>query len=115
MLFPEGQLECERYEQMDKGVELYNQHDDLLAFVPYYNLHAIIDDEHATDDSSEPSVMLITEPKNGSQSGGKNSVSQPSTRISKFGPMATTCTRTRLKKSTSIGSAAIEGSCANSE
>jgi hypothetical protein len=57
VLFPEGQLECVRYEQQDEGVELYDGDGDFVAFVPYENLHAIIDEEQASEDSSEPSVM----------------------------------------------------------
>ena len=57
VLFPEGQLECDRYEQTDQGIELYSSNDAFVAFVPYENLHAVIDEEHASDDSSEPSVM----------------------------------------------------------
>ena len=57
VLFPEGQLECARYDQTDTGVQLYDEADDFIAFGPYENLHAVIDEEQATEDSSEPSVM----------------------------------------------------------
>ncbi|MFB6129284.1 MAG: hypothetical protein ABEJ28_00490 [Salinigranum sp.] len=57
VLFPEGQLECVRYDQTERGVQLYDKDDDFIAFVPYTNLHAIIDEDQATEESSEPSVM----------------------------------------------------------
>lgn len=52
-ILPEGELECDRYEREDDGVSLYNEEGDLLAFVPYANLHAILNDEtYATDERS---------------------------------------------------------------
>ncbi len=56
VLFPEGQLECARYERTDYGVEMYDEDGQFVAFVPYENLHALID-ENATEDTDEPSVM----------------------------------------------------------
>lgn len=55
VILPEGELECDRYEREDRGVSLYNQEDDLIAFVPYNNLHAILNDE--TYDTDERSIM----------------------------------------------------------
>lgn len=53
VILPEGELECDRYEREDQGVSLYNDEGDLLAFVPYANLHAILNDEaHDTDERS---------------------------------------------------------------
>ena len=45
VILPEGELECDHYERDDNGVMLYNESDEALAFVPYSNLHAIIDDD----------------------------------------------------------------------
>ena len=56
VLFPEGQLECERYERTDHGVDLYDD-EGKVAFVPYENLHAIIDEAGFDDDEIEPSVI----------------------------------------------------------
>jgi hypothetical protein len=56
VLFPEGQLECERYERTDHGVDLYDDKGK-VAFVPYENLHAIIDEAGFDDDETEPSVI----------------------------------------------------------
>ena len=39
----------------DRGVELYDADDELLAFVPYQNLEAILTE--GAYDSDEPSVM----------------------------------------------------------
>jgi hypothetical protein len=57
-LFPEGQIECERYEREDDGVVLYSAADEFLAFVPYESLHAIInEDVEPSDQPDERSVM----------------------------------------------------------
>lgn len=57
-LFPEGQLECARYEEADHGVTLYSSDDEFLAFIPYESLHAIINEDAETDDvPDERSVM----------------------------------------------------------
>ena len=44
-ILPEGQIVCERYEKLDEGLELYNEDDDFVAFVPYTNLHAVVDED----------------------------------------------------------------------
>ncbi len=54
-ILPNGQLECDDYEHGDRGVELYDADDELLAFVPYQNLEAILTGR--AYDSDEPSVM----------------------------------------------------------
>jgi hypothetical protein len=56
ILFPEGQIECARYEESDHGVTLHDDDGEFIAFVPYSNLHAVIDEETAKT-SNEPSVM----------------------------------------------------------
>lgn len=58
VIIPEGEIECERYEPMDSGVELYTDADELIAFVPFENLHVILNDEvHEREDADEMSVM----------------------------------------------------------
>lgn len=57
VLFPEGQLECVRYERTDHGVNLYDEEDVVVAFVPYENLHAVIDESGFDDDEAGPSVV----------------------------------------------------------
>lgn len=42
-ILPEGQIECERYDHAENGVELYDD-EAFVAFVPYDNLHALVDD-----------------------------------------------------------------------
>jgi hypothetical protein len=54
-ILPNGQLEAERYEHVNSGVELYNGDGDMLAFVPYTNLEALLTE--AAYESEEPSVM----------------------------------------------------------
>ena len=55
VILPEGELGCDHYEREDNGVTLYNESDEMLAFVPYSNLHAIINDENY--DTDERSIM----------------------------------------------------------
>ena len=56
-IVPEGEFECARYELQDAGVELYTEADEHIAFVPFANLHAIINDEVHQEDDDEMSVM----------------------------------------------------------
>jgi hypothetical protein len=57
VLFPEGQLECADYERTENGVDLLDDAGEPVAFVPYANLHAVIDDAGFDDDEAEPSVV----------------------------------------------------------
>ena len=54
-ILPEGQIQCDRYEHAEKGLELYDDDDEFLAFVPYANLHALADEELYAED--ERSIM----------------------------------------------------------
>ncbi|MDL5360528.1 hypothetical protein [Halalkalicoccus sp. NIPERK01] len=52
-ILPEGDFDCASYEQTDNGVELYTEEDELIAFVPYANLVAILnEDVDSVDDRS---------------------------------------------------------------
>ena len=52
-ILPEGQIVCERYERVDDGIECFDEDDRFVAFVPYGNLHALIDEDvYAADDRS---------------------------------------------------------------
>ncbi|MFC4248236.1 hypothetical protein ACFOZ7_15080 [Natribaculum luteum] len=52
-ILPEGQILCDRYENTDEGLELYNADDEFIAFVPYNNLHALLnEDVYAADERS---------------------------------------------------------------
>lgn len=52
-ILPEGEFDCESYEQTDQGVELYTEDETLIAFVPYANLVAILNEEvESADDRS---------------------------------------------------------------
>jgi hypothetical protein len=54
-ILPEGQIECERYDHAENGVELYDGDEAFVAFVPYDNLHALVDEEFYGE--SDRSVM----------------------------------------------------------
>ena len=54
-ILPNGQLECEAYQRDEHGVELYSGDDELLAFVPYENLEALLTD--AATQPAGPAVM----------------------------------------------------------
>ncbi|AFZ74673.1 hypothetical protein [Natronobacterium gregoryi] len=52
-ILPEGQILCDRYERVENGLELYDDDDTLVAFVPYDNLHALVDEDvYGEDDRS---------------------------------------------------------------
>lgn len=54
-ILPDTEIDCERYEERDRGVELFDANDEMVAFVPYTSLVAIINDEIETAD--ERSIM----------------------------------------------------------
>lgn len=51
-ILPNGQLECHTYEHGEKGVQLFNERGDLLAFIPYTNLEALLT-EHAYEEDDQ--------------------------------------------------------------
>jgi len=44
-ILPDGDIECARYEETDRGVELYTEDEELIAFIPYENLVALINED----------------------------------------------------------------------
>ncbi len=44
-ILPDGNLTSARFERSDHGVELFTKDEELLAFIPYENLIAVINDE----------------------------------------------------------------------
>ncbi|RKD97345.1 hypothetical protein [Halopiger aswanensis] len=54
-ILPEGQIVCERYDHADEGLELYDEDDEFIGFVPYANLHALVDEDAYGED--ERSIM----------------------------------------------------------
>lgn len=54
-IIPDGDIACETYDRQDDGVELYATDGTLIAFVPYANLIALVNDE--ADTSEERSIM----------------------------------------------------------
>ena len=54
-ILPNGQLEATDYEHTDDGVELYDETDELLAFVPYANLEALLTERAYAGE--QPGVM----------------------------------------------------------
>jgi hypothetical protein len=47
VLIQTGDIKCSEYEQTNHGVDLYEE-DDFIAFVPYENLFAIVDESTMT-------------------------------------------------------------------
>ena len=43
VILPDEELECDDYERDDHGVLLLDTFDDQIGFVPYDNLHAIVE------------------------------------------------------------------------
>ena len=54
-IIPDGDIACETYDRQADGVELYAEDGTLIAFVPYANLIALVNDE--IDTSEERSIM----------------------------------------------------------
>lgn len=54
-ILSEGQIVCEEYDRNEAGIDLYDEDEQLIAFVPYSSLHALIDDDVYTED--ERSIM----------------------------------------------------------
>lgn len=54
-ILPEGQIVCEQYDHAEKGIELYDEKNRFIAFVPYTNLHALLDEAVYAED--ERSIM----------------------------------------------------------
>ena len=54
-IIPNGQLKCASYRKGNHGVELYDDGEELLAFVPYENLEALLTD--AATETPGRSVM----------------------------------------------------------
>ena len=55
VILPEGQIMCERYDHADEGLELYDEDDGFIAFVPYYSVHAVLNEDVYAED--ERSIM----------------------------------------------------------
>lgn len=58
-ILPEGQIDCEHYDHIENGIELYDDDDEFIAFIPYANLHAIADQDLYTSSrgDEERSIM----------------------------------------------------------
>lgn len=54
-ILPEGTIHCATYERDDDGVELYDEEEAFVAFVPYASLEALVDE--AVYDTDERSIM----------------------------------------------------------
>ena len=55
LILPDGDITCAAYERVDEGVEAYTEDDALIAFVPYANLVALVDED--VQRSEDRSVM----------------------------------------------------------
>ena len=49
-ILPTGDIECASYERGDVGIDCYTGAGEQIAFVPYPNLVAIVDEEVAVAD-----------------------------------------------------------------
>lgn len=54
-ILPDGDLTAARYEERDHGVELFTEADELLAFVPFANLVALVNE--SVEREAERSIM----------------------------------------------------------
>lgn len=54
-ILPDGDLTAARYEERDHGIELFTGADELLAFVPYENLVALVNE--SVERESERAIM----------------------------------------------------------
>jgi len=54
-ILPDGDLTAARYEMREHGVDLFTEADELLAFVPYANLVALVD--VSVEREAERSIM----------------------------------------------------------
>lgn len=54
-ILPDGDVQCETYEETDRGVKLYTEGTELIAFIPYENLVALMNEE--IDSSTDRSIM----------------------------------------------------------
>jgi hypothetical protein len=54
-ILPDGDLTAARYETREHGVDLFTEADELLAFVPYANLVALVD--VSVEREAERSIM----------------------------------------------------------
>lgn len=54
-ILPDGDLTAARYEEREDGVELFTESDELLAFVPYPNLVALVNE--SVEREAERSIM----------------------------------------------------------
>ena len=44
-ILPNGDIACASYERQDEGVEVYTEAGETLAFIPYTNLVAVVDED----------------------------------------------------------------------
>ena len=54
-ILPSGDIACESYDRQDDGVEVYSADGDFIAFVPYPNLVALVDED--VDTGEDRSAM----------------------------------------------------------
>jgi hypothetical protein len=49
-ILPDGEIRCSRYERGEYGVDLETEDGDVVAFVPYANLIALVDESVQDED-----------------------------------------------------------------
>jgi hypothetical protein len=53
-IFTDGDLECTTYEHSEYGIDIYDEEDTHLAFIPYASLDVLLNEE--ADTGVEPSI-----------------------------------------------------------
>ena len=44
-ILPNGDIACDDYERQEQGVEVYTEAGETIAFIPYPNLVALVDED----------------------------------------------------------------------
>ncbi len=55
VVLADGELKCDRYEMGPHGIDLFDEDGEMVAFVPYETLIAVINDE--TYEHDDPALM----------------------------------------------------------
>jgi hypothetical protein len=45
VIVPEGEINCASYEMVDNGIELYDEEEQFIGFVPFTNLREVMNEE----------------------------------------------------------------------
>lgn len=56
VIVPEGEIECDTYEMVDDGIEMYTADDEFIGFVPFSNLREIMNEEVYAPEREDRSI-----------------------------------------------------------